>query len=317
MMRDFIRELRTWFDANAECGRARAEWLVLRDHYLQSAMETLSPKERLHIRHTVFRINGLMYLYAKLRRAQHNTQLGVLCGLVTHLLDYAYDYCSLSEDELDHIERVTCLQDQPNPNNSLETALYELCKLTWSIVPNPHLVQQALATMLRTQRESLVQNNIGKGNVLSGGELKQITFMKGHHSICLYFSIANPLFSSVEARHLESFGYYMQYMDDLEDFYEDRAEARTSSVSTVHEGLHEAYKLLIAARPDLATFYDNPRYDYDLVWGKLIFYHRALCVVCVIREWIRRLPQFMQRGIHKVQEGVSSVIPFIYTAPID
>jgi len=170
--------------------------------------------------------------------------------------------------------------------------------------------------MLSTQGLSTIQNsNYSRNTTVT--DLDKITMLKGYHSVCLYFSIANPMFTKEESAHLVTFGYYMQYMDDLEDFYEDKLENRISSIISIDEGITEASRLLIEAQPDLAQFYDREEYEYDFVWDKVLFYHKAIIFACKAREKTRLLPKFLQKWIITTKEWTCRAIPFIYVAPVD
>jgi hypothetical protein len=113
------------------------------------------------------------------------------------------------------------------------------------------------------------------------------------------------------------FGHYMQYMDDLEDYYEDQAEGRISPVRSIHSGMVESTRLLMEAQPQLAEFYDYPHYQYDFVWNKVLFYHNAILLACRMREFTRRLPKSLQKIIICSKEVISYLIPYIYVAPVD
>jgi len=280
-----------WKDFNNECQYAKKEWLYLSKNYLNTVTHQMSSKEYLHQRHTVFRIDMLMYLYARLRRQQGDTRLGVLCGLLTHLLDYFYDHRSMSNNDFAFAEQLIETRKDYHPYDPLTKALAELFSMFWSMVPNPSLVSRTLARMLETQRDSLQQVN----ERITLGNLEVLTRAKGHRSLCLYYSIANPDFDIEEAEHLEKFGYYMQYMDDLEDFYEDRFEHRYSCISSVTDGCDEASRLLDIALPDLATFYKGKKFDFEFFSNTVMFYHNFLMKSCQRRERLQYLPQGVQR----------------------
>ena len=140
--------------------------------------------------------------------------------------------------------------------------------------------------------------------MLDDSGLAALTEAKGHHSLCLYFSIANPDFGPKEAKALIAFGRYMQYMDDLEDFYEDRCEGRSSPVPSLEQGFDEAERLLHAARTDLAAFYNDAGYAFDFVWDKILFYHRAIRFACIMRERSARLPRRARKMIHRTKEEI-------------
>ena len=301
-------------EANQECWRARAEWSKIRKTLSIKDLDWLSAKEKMHHRNSVYRINELMCLYARLRRTTHNTQLGVVCGLMTHLLDYFYDHCAPTPEDLEEIEQIIFLQKAPAAEQILQNVIYRLAALLWSIVPNPHSVKGVLENMLATQRKSLLQNH--SVHRLNSEDLIALTRSKGHHSICLYCAIANPEFDRSEADHLREFGYYLQYLDDLEDFYEDRSEGRISLVSSVHSGSEEARRLLLASIPELERHYHMGAYETDLTLGRMFFYHNAMILSCKLREHIKRTPSFVQKTILAAQERAGAWIPFVYIVPI-
>src|SRR5579859_1254361 len=306
MIRIITRNWSTLWEAGIECRRVKAAWVDYSTGALRDIIGTLSTKERLHLRHTVFRINGLLYLYARLQRTKHDTHLGVICGLITHLLDYFYDHYTPTVDEIDRIERIIRLRDVPLPNEPLHRALHDLSTTFWSLVPDPVAVGQILDKMLETQRESLLQSEPSR--VLTRSEIEALTLAKGHRSLCLYFTIANPRFNPAEAAHLIPFGHYMQYMDDLEDFYEDQAEGRVSAVPSVAEGLRQARRLLKASEPHLAAYYNRPKYDYDLVRDMVQLYDSIIRITVQLRELTRHLPRTLQKGSFYGREVLGAAI---------
>ncbi|HSH04838.1 MAG TPA: hypothetical protein VLL52_20160 [Anaerolineae bacterium] len=308
-------QLQSWYETNAECRRAEQVWKNIMVDIGGEICQNLSPKEFRHLRHSTFRINGLMHLYSTLRRQPHNTQLGVLSGMITHLLDYFYDHRLPTSAEIADMEKIISLKLKPQSSDWLENALYHLAKQTWAIIPNPHMVRDILSDMLGTQKDSLHQ--VEPVCKLTSEEMKHITKMKGYHSVCLYFSLANPNFTSQEANCLVSFGYYMQYMDDLEDFYEDQKESRRSLISSIDEGVDEATRLLKSAQNDLATLYDHQGYDYHMARNKVLFYHYAIRYYCLWGEYIRALPVSIKKGLAYSQEITSRLIPFFYMAPVN
>lgn len=310
-----LTEINVWLNANRECKRVKTELANLNKSLLFGISQELSYKERLHLRHTTFRINALMYLYSKLVGLKHETRIGALCGAITHLLDYFYDQCAPSSEEVTRIENIIFAKEEPNNDDLLKSTLYELSRSLWDHVSNPEVVKSTLQNMLTTQGASIIQNDIH--TEIHSDQMNSLTLLKGHHSLCLYFSILNPMFSEEEAKHLTLFGHYMQYMDDLEDYYEDQAENRISSVQSIDIGANESTRLLMKAQPQLAEFYDYPHYQYGFVWNKVLFYHHAMLLACRMRELTRRLPKSLQKIIIYSKEVVSYLIPFIYVAPVD
>jgi hypothetical protein len=235
--------------------------------------------------------------------------------MITHLVDYFYDHCSPTADQIAKMERVIYLQEQPSESDPLQVALYRLSQVTWSLTPNPATVRQTLNSMLSTQKQSMVQMH--PHVQLSENDLAHLTVNKGHRSLCLYFSIANPEFDVEEAASLMSFGHYMQFMDDLEDFYEDRAEGRNSTVSSGSENQEKATQLLRIAESDLVRFYNNDNYDYKFVRDRVLFFHNAMLFAFRIRELTRHFPKPVQRAIQTVRDFLSLLIPFFYVAPVE
>ena len=310
-----LSEIGEWKDANNECGRVKAEFIKLDNGLLRPVTQELTKKEWLHLRHTVFRINSLMYLYSKLIRGRHDTRVGVLCGVVTHLLDYFFDHCNPLPEQVIRIREIIFLEKDPCPDEYLESALHELCRILWACIPNPQSVKNTLQEMLTTQELSLAQNS--KSSNLEEREMSNLTETKGFHSLCLYFSIVNPNFTHDEASHLISFGLYMQYMDDLEDFYEDKTEKRQSPIVSIDLGFDQATRLLFKSEKDLADYYDNTSYKYNFVWDKVLFFHRSMLFACWMRERTMGLPRWMRKIIFISKEFISEFIPFIYVAPVD
>jgi len=310
-----LARLLSWREANNECRRAAAEWTALRDGPLRQVGRDLPAKEMRHLQHTVYRINSLVFLYAHLRRAGHSTELGVLLGAITHLLDYAYDHRRLSAADLRAMEEVVIAHRRPDPHDDLQAALSVLAERAWGLVADPASVRTRLADMLVTQRRSLAQS---AGQPMPAGQLQQVTWDKGHHSLCLYFAAVNPDFSVGEARALRSFGAYMQYMDDLEDLYEDRAEGRQSPVARTLAGLPKATRLFRAARQDLASYYggDRGRYNYGVFIAWLALFHVGILTAAVIREVTLLLPLRAQRGLDRCQQWLAGRVPFFQVAPL-
>src|SRR5262249_20297459 len=155
-------------------------------------------------------------------------------------------------------------------------------------------LRSCLRDMLGTQRRSLAQMS---ETPMDADDLHQVTWDKGHHSLCLYFAATNPAFSRDEARALRSFGLYMQLMDDLEDLYEDRAERRASPVSSVLRAIRDTTRCFIPALRDLARHYghDPVTYDWHVFKGWLVLFHIGILSFCLLREGVRRLPAWAQR----------------------
>ena len=147
--------------------------------------------------------------------------------------------------------------------------------------------------------------------------LSLLTRDKGHHSLCLYFAAVNPDFNEREALALTSFGNYMQYMDDLEDLYEDRAEGRQSLAPGVGRGMLRSTLLLHEARPDLASYYArSTTYDYGGVGGWLVVFHVGVLFACLVRELTRRLPRRIQRSMDRWHERLGHHIPLLNVTPL-
>jgi hypothetical protein len=309
-----VRPIAALRKANAECRRALLQWNRVQAQ-LAPATDQLSEKERRHLRQTAFRINALMCLYAWLRRTAHDTELGVLLGVITHLLDHVYDHRGLTGDQLRDVEEVVFLKRNPDPTDPFQVVLADLCKQAWASVPDSDALRSCLREMLATQRRSLAQMDQTTMDVQA---LHQLTWDKGHHSLCLYFAAANPTFSGAEADALRSFGLYMQLMDDLEDLYEDREEQRTSPVSNVLRAARDTTRCFISALRDLAGHYgrDPVAYDWQVFKDWLILFHVGILFFCLLREVTRRLPTWAQRLLDQ-QHRIGPLTPFIYAAPFD
>lgn len=314
-MKDPLRKLLTWREANDECRRAAQAWAQLSEKQLAGLARELPGKEMRHLQHTVFRINALLLLYAKLRRAPHSTELGVILGVITHLLDYAYDHLQLEAQDLAAVEAVVFTQRAPDQGNELQRVLSVLAAQAWRLVPDPSSVSTRLADMLGTQRRSLAQAGQAPMSQIA---LRVVTSDKGHHSLCLYFAAVNPGFDRQEAAALRSFGEYMQYMDDLEDFYEDRAEGRQSPVTGIGRGVAESTRLLRAARRDLARCYgrDRARYNYRLLMVCIAVFHVAILLGALVREITMRLPLRAQASLDRAQRRLAARVPFFEMAPL-
>src|SRR5207248_8671914 len=110
---------------------------------------------------------------------------------------------------------------------------------------------------------------------------------------------------------------YMQYMDDLEDFYEDLAERRTSPVPAPARGAARATRLLLVARRDLRLHYGSSSlrgYRIFMTW--LSVFHLGILMGCATREVTRRLPPPLGRLYDPTAERITERIPFFNIAPI-
>ena len=313
MRTDLPRRWAQFWDAIAECERAESEWRRLQADGVDEVARLLSEKEQKHLSHTVYRINALLFLYSRLRGAPHDTRLGVLLGATTHLLDFAYDHTDACLTSVEASEQAV-LSGTADADSLIEATLGRLAAEFWQLVANPETFRARLDDMLETQRASAAQECDG---VISSDELEQLTEDKGHRSICLYFSAVNATFGDVEAAALRKFGLYMQYMDDLEDFYEDRAEHRTSPVTSPGRGAARTTLLLAAARRDLRRYYGprSPRgYWIFMTW--LSVFHVGILIGCATREVTRRLPAPLGRLYDRTAERITERIPFLNVAPI-
>jgi hypothetical protein len=303
-----------WREATEECRRVHAEWVRLTAGQLAPVLAALGEKEVEHLRHTVYRINSFAFLYAKLIRRPHTTELGVLLGVITHLLDHAYDHSAGDGGRVTRVEDVVLQRCEPDPADALQVALAELARRAWHLVPAPQRLARRLDRMIDTQRRSMAQ---AAGN-LDPAVLTRITWDKGHDSVCLYFAAVNPDFSDREAEALRSFGWYLQYMDDLEDLYEDRAESRQSPVAGPRAGVREARRAFRTARRDLARYYgaDRCAYSYRPFMGWLVLFHLGIVLACYAREVVIRLPPVVQRGLRRQHQRLARRIPFFWVAPL-
>lgn len=300
--------------ALAECRRADTEWTRLRAHELVRIEATLPQKEARHLTHTVFRINALLFLYSRLCDEAHDTRRGVVLGAITYLLDYVYDHHAASGGEVAAFEAVIGGGAMVTGDDPLAHALSMLASEAWRSVANPVAIRAHLEAMLRTQRESMLQ--VGESS-LTEPALARLTRDKGHRSLCLYFAAVNPAFGADEARALERFGDYMQYMDDLEDYYEDKLEARRSPVSGPWIGMWEASRRFLPAHSDLRGYYGaRHRRRYWMFLGWLMIYHSGIMLACVAREATGRLPAGVQIGIDRVTERLARRNPLFYVVPV-
>jgi hypothetical protein len=311
------RSLRHWAqisDVLAECRRADEELSLLRRNGLGNAVALLSDKEARHLTHTVFRVNGLLYLYSLLRGERHDTRLGVVLGAITHLLDHVFDHHADSLDAAKPFEELVNLRRKPKDDCALEQSLHTLAEEAWQRVADQALLKRRLKAMLETQRETMAQEN---GTQLSPEFLERITAEKGHRSLCLYFAAVNARFDGHEERALRRFGFYMQYMDDLEDYYEDRHEARQSPIPNPWRGALRATRLLRDACPDLRVCYEPrcPR-PYRTVMAWVRIFHATILLSCVTREVTRRLPARPQTWADRFAERLTECHPFFHAAPV-
>jgi hypothetical protein len=313
MIRDFRRRWSQFWDAIAECRRAETEWNRLRAESVDDVAALLTEKERRHLAHTVFRINALLFLYSRLRGAQHNTRLGVLLGATTHLLDFVYDHSPCSSKGIATSERAV-MTAQAQEGSPVDRTLGQLAGAFWPLIANRENFAARLEAMVETQRSSLAQEN---GGPIAPDALEQLTEEKGHRSLCLYFAAVNPAFDDTEAAALRRFGLYMQYMDDLEDFYEDRAENRTSPVTGPGRGALRATALLASARRDLQHHYGAESlrgYRIFMFW--LSTFHVGILAGCASREVTRRLPPPLRKLYDSSAERVADRFPFFNVAPV-
>ncbi|MEV6303134.1 hypothetical protein AB0M02_27240 [Actinoplanes sp. NPDC051861] len=301
-----------WQEAGRECRRVARVLGELITGELAEVVTVLPPHEVRHLRHTVFRINSLLYLYAKLLRRPHRTELGVLLGAITHLLDHVYDQPGAAGGDVRAFEEVVFQRREPDPAQPIQVALASLAREAWCGVADRAELSTRLAAMLHTQRCSQAQ----VGPAVAGPALWQLTSDKGHHSLCLYFAAVNPRFGTAEAQALRGFGSYLQYMDDLEDLHEDRAEWRQSPVRGVLSGIVRGTVLLTRALRDIRSYYPRPRHKTGVFVAWLLLFHAGIMVGALVREITCRLPVRVQEGLDRRQERLGSRIPFFYVAPL-
>lgn len=301
-----------WREAGRECRRVIDVFGDLVAGDLAEVVAALPPAEVRHLRHTVFRINSLVYLYARLLRRPHRTELGVLLGAITHLLDHAYDHPEAAGSDVGVYEDVVFQRVAADPDRPLQVALAQLARRAWGTVADPAGLSARLATMLDTQRRSQAQ----VGPAVADPALWQLTSDKGHHSLCLYFAAVNPEFGAGEAAALRGFGGYLQYMDDLEDLYEDRAERRQSPVRGVLSGIVRGTALFAHALRDIRAFYPRPRNKTGMFVAWLLLFHAGIVVGALAREVTGRLPARVQAGLDRRQEWLSARVPFFHVAPL-
>jgi len=300
-------------DVLAECRRAQEQFAALKQEGLAEVEATLSAKEVRHLTHTVFRINGLIYLYDLLHGKRHDTRLGVLLGSITYLLDHVYDHRIVTQADAEPFERLVMLTGTPR-NDPLEHSLRRCAEEMWERVPDPESLRRRLGLMIETQRETMAQANAHR---MPRDELERLTHEKGHRSLCLYFTAVNPEFDPREAAALRKFGLYMQYMDDLEDFYEDRAEARQSPVANPLHGALRATSLLYKALPDMRDHYE-PRCEgrFGVVTTWISLYHASILSACATREVTRRLPTRLRLWADGFTERREKQSPLFSAAPV-
>lgn len=301
-----------WREAGRECRRVARTFGELTAGDLAEVVSTLPAAEVRHLRHTVFRINSLLYLYAKLRRHPHDTGLGVLLGAITHLLDHAYDHPEAAGADVRVYEDVVLQRRAADPGRPLQVALGRLARRAWGTVPDPAGLAVRLAAMLDTQRRSLAQ----VGPEVAAPTLWQLTLDKGHHSLCLYFAAVNPGFGPAEAAALRGFGGYLQFMDDLEDLHEDRAERRQSPVRGVLGGIVRGTGLFAGALRGIRAGYPRPRFKTGMFVSWLLLFHFGIVVGALARELTCRLPVRVQNGLARRQEWLGARVPFFHVAPL-
>ncbi|MGY5102285.1 hypothetical protein [Streptomyces sp. 900105245] len=302
-----------WRTANAECARAAHELGRLRDELLFHLDSHLGVAERRHLAHTVHRINALLFLYATLRRAPHDTRLGVLLGTVTHLLDHVYDRPAAGA-RTGPLEEVVLGTRVPDPGDVWQSVLGELAARCWTSVADADAVRPYLVRMLATQRRSREQMG---PSAMEPAALEELTSDKGHHSLCLYFAAVNAGFGPAEESALRSFGSYLQYMDDLEDRYEDRADGRVSPVGPGFRAVREAGRRFAAARRDLADFYGRgPGARHRMLLAWLTLFHIGVVVGAACETAERRLPAPVRRTLDRGRRGLAARVPFFEVAPV-
>jgi hypothetical protein len=308
------RRPRSAIEVLAECRRAEEEFARLECEGLEEVKAELSSKEVRHLTHTVYRINGLLYLYDHLRGARHHTRLGVLLGSITYLLDYAYDHVAKSTLDVEPFERLVMLQGAPVADTPVARSLSRLAREMWQLADNKGALRERLSMMLETQRLTMAQSVV---HPMPNDELESLTYEKGHRSLCLYFAAVNPVFGPDEAHALRKFGLYMQYMDDLEDFYEDLAERRQSPVPSPARGVLRATTLLRRALPELRRYYEasaDGRYSIVATW--IVLYHASIISACATREITRRLPSRVRLWADGFSERRAATNPLFHAAPV-
>jgi hypothetical protein len=307
-----------WLTANDECRRAAAEWDKLRESALREVSAAFCPEEALHLRHTAFRINALVCLYSRLGRRPHDPELGVLLGAITHLVDYVYDHPSAvpSADYIGAIEAIV-LSGHPPPivADPIQAALVHLVARAWALVAAPEALAPHLAQMLRTQRQSMRQMD---GMPMDDDGLRLLTINKGHHSLCLYFAAVNPGFTREEADALRPLGAYMQLMDDIEDFHEDRSDGRQSTVSSLSCSFIQATRLFRPAMRGLIDFYHrrDPAYGIRILRACFIAFHVGILCEVILREAVRRLPARMRHALIRFHERAAARVPIFHLTPV-
>jgi hypothetical protein len=277
----------------------------------------LSPKEQLHLRHTVFRIDSLLCLYNTLSRRPHSTELGVLLGAITHLLDYAYDHGHRQAvpTAVADVEDVVYQVKAPDSGDELQVALASLAARAWRLVPDPDSFAPWLNRMVATQQRSLAQDS---GPPMDRTTLDVLTRDKGHHSLCLYFAAVNPTFDEDEAEALRPFGAYMQYMDDLEDIHEDRAEGRQSLIRGILPGALRATAAFVRALMPMFHYYRGrpERYNHRMFVAWLLLFHVGILVALATREATRLLPMRVQVAMDRYRERLAARVPLLHVVPL-
>jgi len=133
----------------------------------------------------------------------------------------------------------------------------------------------------------------------------------------LVLSIIELIRRLLEKQALRSFGLYMQYMDDLEDYYEDKLEGRRSPIRNPWSGMWRTSRLLAIARRDLRGYYaalSLRRYRIFMTW--VAVYHLGIVIACVTREATRHLPRAAFFFIDRFTGRLAKRNPFFYVAPV-
>ena len=110
--------------ANAECHRASVRWAQLRGRLPSDVLAELDEKEVRHLEQTVYRVNLLVFLYSYMRRIAHSTELGILLGAITYLLDFVYDHGDHRTEKLHAFERAVTSEHPPESDDPLEVGAF-------------------------------------------------------------------------------------------------------------------------------------------------------------------------------------------------